>query len=350
MKSTPRWVLPALAVAAVAAGIVFLASGSEKEPSSGAPGAASSGAPPAMARADLPLLFASTQGDPAHLHLFSLAAAPALPAALTRGTAMEFDPAWSPDGQRVVFASLPDGSQGLATQIATMARDGSDRKPLTTIEPGTIAMSPKWSPDGLSIAYATAILQDGQQPTLAIYRMSPDGGDRRKVAEGAVPDWSPDGRSIVFTGFDFSQTFAPSVQVVDVQTGTARALTKRENAMMPAYSPDGRFIAYMSDGGSGPLPDIYVMNADGSGRRRLTTTDDAFEIAPQWSGDGASIYFSRLTDEPVPHAPLFSIRSEGGEATRLTDESVASLAGNGAGFLMIMLTGQGRTLFEAKQP
>ncbi len=316
----------------------------------GAPPAGSGSGDSAAPAGPRPLLVSSTRGDPAHLHLFALSPASALePVGQGKGT--EFDAAWSPDGRRIVFSSLvSEPGAPPAAQIMTMAPDGSDRRPLTPSEPGVIATSPKFSPDGKSIAYSTVKFQQGQQPTLALNVMDADGANVRKVAEGVLPDWAPDGKSIAFTTFDFSQTFAPGLRVLDLASGSSRELTKGENAMMPAYSPDGKSIAFVSDGGSGPLPDIHVMSADGSGKRRLTTTDNDFETGPQWSADGATVYFARLSNEEIPHAALQSIPAGGGQATRLTDESFTSIPGNGAGFLMVMLTGQGRTLFEAKQP
>lgn len=297
-----------------------------------------------------PLLVSSTKGDPTHLHLFSLSAASALEP-IGQGKGTEFDAAWSPDGRRLAFSSLvAEPGTPPASQIITMAPDGSDRKPLTPMEPGVVATSPKWSPDGKSIAYSTVKFQDGQQPTLALNIMDRDGANLHKVAEGVLPDWAPDGKTIAFTTFDFSKTFAPGLRVLDVAAGSSKELTKGENAMMPAHSPDGKFIAFVSDGGIGALPDIYVMNADGTGKRRLTTTDADFETGPQWSLDGKTVYYARLSSEEVPHASLQSMPAAGGPAARLTEESFTTIPGNGAGFLMVMLTGQGRTLFEAKQP
>ena len=344
MKSLQNKLLLLAAIGAVVA-LYFVLRGP-----SAPPAGAGSGAESAAPAGPRPLLVSSTKGDSAHLHLFSLSAASALePVGQGKGT--EFDAAWSPDGRRIAFASLvAEPGTPPAAQILTMAPDGSDRKPLTPMTPGVVATSPKWSPDGKSIAYSTVQFQDGQQPTLALNLMDVDGANLKKVAEGVLPDWAPDGKTIAFTTFDFSQTFAPSIRVLDVATASSKDLTKNENAMMPAHSPDGKLIAFVSDGGVGALPDIYVMNADGSGKRRLTTTDSDFETGPQWSLDGKTLYFARLSNEEVPHAALQSIPAAGGQTARITDESFTSIPGNGAGFLMVMLTGQGRTLFEAKQP
>ena len=318
--------------------------------SPGPPPSGSGGAEAPPPKAERPLLVSSTKGDPSQIHLFTFSP-PSDMKPLGHGQGKEFDGAWSPDGGRIAFASLAsDPGAPPAAQILSMAADGSDRRPLTPLEPGVVATSPKWSPDGKSIAYSTVRFRQGEQPELVLYLMDASGQNPKKVAEGVLPDFAPDGRSIAYTGFDPTQTFAPSIRVLDIAQGTSKELTKGEAAMMPVYSPDGKSIAFVSDGGSGPLPDIHVMSADGSGKRRLTTTDNDFETGPQWSADGATVYFARLSNEEIPHAALQSIPAGGGQATRLTDESFTSIPGNGAGFLMVMLTGQGRTLFEAKQP
>lgn len=87
-----------------------------------------------------------------------------------------------------------------------------------------------------------------------IYAMRPDGSEERQLTDNAVmdddPDWSPDGRQIVF------------ISRVD-----------------------------STPGAPGRRPDIYVMNADGSGRRRLLQVSDVAEH-PRWSPDGSRISFA----------------------------------------------------------
>ncbi|MFO0586022.1 MAG: DPP IV N-terminal domain-containing protein [Polyangiaceae bacterium] len=350
MSSLQNKLLVAGAVV-VAGALFFVVRSSSPGAGSGngvANGAASTAGPSdsAAPAGPRPLLVSSTKGDPAHLHLFSFTP-PSELSPLAKGTNTEYDGVYSPDGRRIAFAALTNepGSPP-AGQIFTMARDGSDRKAITQAEPGRVASSPKWSPDGKSIAYSSVKFQDGQQPNITVQLMQADGSGARQVVEGVLPDWSPDGKSIAFTAFDFNQTFAPSLRVVDVAGGASKELTHGENAMMPAYSPDGATIAFVSDGGAGALPDIYLMNADGSNKRRLTKTDADFETGPAWSADGQTVYFARLSNEEVPHATLQSMPVAGGEPKRLSEEGMTTIPGNGAGFLMVMLTGQGRTLFE----
>ena len=82
----------------------------------------------------------------------------------------------------------------------------------------------------------------------------------------------------------------------------------------PAFSPDGRFIAFAS--ARRGTPHIYVMNADGTAARRLTNSPNADSL-PEWSPDGTWIVFTR-NYVLQQQSDLFRVRSRGGALTRLT--------------------------------
>jgi TolB protein len=117
--------------------------------------------------------------------------------------------------------------------------------------------------------------------TPQIYLMGADGSGLKRLTwdpeayEGS-PAWSPDGRRIAFVGrgvegFD--------VYVMELDGGTPFRLTSGGSNENPVWSPDGLQIAFSSDR-SGEH-DIYVMNRDGSNLRRLTT--DGGNVLPSWS-------------------------------------------------------------------
>ena len=87
----------------------------------------------------------------------------------------------------------------------------------------------------------------------------------------------------------------------------------------PAWSPDGRRLAFVL--GHGPNAEIYVVNIDGSGQRRLTRTS-GLEVFPVWSPDGRKIAFLRIGDPE--HRGLYVINADGSGQRKLADE--ASLA------------------------
>ena len=111
------------------------------------------------------------------------------------------DPAWSPNGKRIVFQRDLDPVRGQADyDILTMKADGTRERNLTN-SPGVHDFDPNWSPNGHRIAFTSDRDGDGE-----IYTMKPNGSRVRQLtfndapfAFDGDPNWSPDGRKIAFT-------------------------------------------------------------------------------------------------------------------------------------------------------
>jgi TolB protein len=190
-------------------------------------------------------------------------------------------PAWSPDATKIAFVS--DEFIAARPEVWVMNADGSGQRRLTRK-----GDEPAWAPDGRSIVFSRA--DD-------IYVMSSDGrGKRRLTRRGTSPSWSPDGRRIAFVralapGCYRRNRFKPrcensrEIYVMDAQgTGQRRLTRDRFPEYDPDWSPTGARIAYAS------VYSVFVMNADGSGQRRLPSVMPAAE--PSWSPDETKIAFS----------------------------------------------------------
>jgi Tol biopolymer transport system component len=191
-------------------------------------------------------------------------------------------PSWSPDGDRVAF----ERSFTIDTSdIYVVHADGSDLRRLTrrsSRSPGSD--SPAWSPDGSRIAFVRWPDQSNDLYTGAeIYVVAADGGRSRRVTASRpessgdfAPVWSPDGRRIAFVRA--SEEDVTDVYVVNRDGSGLRRLTHDGDASEPAWSPDGRSIAF-----TGRDADLYVVDADGAGLRRLRKTPRFMEGGPVWA-------------------------------------------------------------------
>jgi TolB protein len=153
-----------------------------------------------------------------------------------------------------------------------------------------------------------------------IYIADYDGQSQQRVTVGrtlnAFPAWSPDGRSLAYVSWRRGQ---PNIFVSHIYEGTLDELTKAagEN-YLPAWSPDGTRIAFSStrDGNT----EIYVANKDGSNVRRLTN-NPAIDTTPTWSPNGNEIAFvSDRSGSPQ----IYIMSADGlGAVQRITAESYA---------------------------
>lgn len=136
--------------------------------------------------------------------------------------------------------------------------------------------------------------------------------------EGPSP--SPDGKTLLFqSNRDGAKT---KLWIADADGSNLRLfLEDKEDLVAPAFSPDGTKIAYAAhiDGET----DIFVINADGTGKRRLTNWRGS-DGHPHWSGDGQRIYFNSDRDTPDPSRPwperfhdLYTMKADGSDVRRL---------------------------------
>ncbi len=217
----------------------------------------------------------AAQYPEAGLYLFDLASGIANPI-LEKSTG-EFDPAWSPDGAKIAFTSMRDGTW----QIYVYNLETAELTQLTTAEGNLQSRYPAWSPDGAKLVYTVRKLGAFQ-----IWTMNADGSDQlRLVMNGNgvsdyLPAWSKDGTFILFSETNFDLT-APSV-LMRLNIGMERAerlLAAGEAVVDVSFSQDGIWVAYESTDGTNQ--DIYLLNLLDGTRQRLTSSENA-EFDPVW--------------------------------------------------------------------
>jgi TolB protein len=141
------------------------------------------------------------------------------------------------------------------------------------------------------IAFVSDRDATGTRKSKELYIMDYDGFNPRRVTVNRsiniLPAWSPDGRSLAYVSYRQGQ---PDIFVASVFEGRSANLTGGQGqAFAPAFSPDGRRVAYASNR-SGNM-DVWVASADGTGARKLTTSAAA-DTAPCWSPTGQEIAFT----------------------------------------------------------
>lgn len=157
---------------------------------------------------------------------------------------------WSPDGETLVYCAERDGNY----DVYAIPAEGGPETRLTT-DPG-LDDGPEFSPDGNYIYFNS--IRSGQ---MKIWRMRPDGGEQQQVSFGDLNDWfahlSPDGSRMVYVSYPLSVPAAshpPNVRVMireqEVATGKVRVLAHLYGGQgtlnVPSWSPDGRYVAFVS--------------------------------------------------------------------------------------------------------
>jgi Tol biopolymer transport system component len=193
--------------------------------------------------------------------------------ALTSNSSQEFQPSWSPDGEKILFTSDRDGNY----EIYVMNADGTGQTNLTN-HPAH-EQDAVWSPDGQKIAFGT--LRGGNESE--IYTMKPDGSGLENLTNNttifdASPSWSPDGTKLAF---DSAQDGALRIWTMNAD-GTGRTrVTDGFGDFLPAWSPDGEWITFTAYGGPGLDQEVVKVRVNGTERTDITN-HPAYDAQPDW--------------------------------------------------------------------
>jgi Tol biopolymer transport system component len=132
--------------------------------------------------------------------------------------------------------------------------------------------------------------------TPEVWIMGTDGSGKKKLADGGRPAWSMDHSKIAYVWFgNNNDIFSMNAD----GTGQKQLTFFPSEEFDPAYSPDGKYIAFSSDR-SGTF-DIWVMQSNGAIPIRLTTNDRGDESSPAWSPDGTKIAYTQYFTNSIAY-------------------------------------------------
>ena len=189
---------------------------------------------------------------------------------LTTDPELDDQPAWSPDGSRILFRSFREQRDG---DIYMMNSDGSNQ---VNLYPDPVPAihdlgRPAWSPTGARVAFTS-----NEGGTYDIWTMRPDGSDRIRITNTAdldtEPAWSPGGTELVFRR-TYASNGESDLMMVPAVSGfpTPVPLELEGQQRLPRFTPDGTQLIFVHHATIQDRPDLYMVATDGSNFRALVT-------------------------------------------------------------------------------
>lgn len=223
---------------------------------------------------------------------------PKLVASPSDANSYDTEPAWSPNGQQIVFTEYNNNSPA---RLWLVNADGTNRHLLFTEDPAYGDAQDNWSPDGKSLIFRRCNFS--KYEACAIYSVKVNGTGLNAITKfhtntsgddfDVKPEYSPDGKTISFSSFNRggvqNGVYLMSAHGTGIHLITPTAL----GATDADWSPDGSKLAFWSHCCTAEPETIDTMNPDGSGITPLTSPGTSHDLRPSYSPQGDMIVFER---------------------------------------------------------